>query len=55
MFQAIHEYHKEADERKKKIKSIMLYPSIIISFAILVFILLLIFIIPKFVTFYKQL
>lgn len=54
MFQAIYDYHKESDDRSKKIKSIMIYPVVIVVFALLIFVLLLIFIIPKFIDFYAQ-
>ncbi len=55
LFENIYTTKKEEDERRKKIKSIMIYPSIVISIAILIFIWLLIFIIPKFVWLFENL
>lgn len=54
MFQTIYKSYKEEDERKKKIKSVMIYPAIIIFVTIMIFIGLLVFIIPKFVQLFEQ-
>lgn len=54
MFNTIAITYKENNERKKKIKGVMIYPSIIICVTILIFIWLLVFIIPKFVTLFEQ-
>ncbi len=54
MFQKIYQSRKEEDSRKKQIKSVMIYPSIIISITIWIFLLMLIFIMPKFVTFFQS-
>ena len=49
VFENIYITKKEEDTRRKKIKSIMIYPSVVISITILIFIWILVFIIPKFV------
>lgn len=54
MFQAIYYSHKESIDRAKKIKSVMIYPMIVIFITFAVFIWLLVFIIPKFVGFYQD-
>jgi len=54
MFQRIYKSRKEEEARKKQIKSVMIYPSIIISITLWIFLLMLIFIMPKFVTFFQS-
>jgi len=55
VFENIYFTKKEEDSRRKKIKSIMIYPSIVIGITILIFIWLLVFIIPKFVLLFEWL
>lgn len=55
VFENIYKTKKEEDLRRKKIKSIMIYPSIVIGITIIIFIWLLVFIIPKFVELFKWL
>ena len=54
IFYNIYQMHKEEEERRKKIKSVLTYPVVVIIITIAIFIGLLVFIIPKFVMFYKQ-
>ncbi len=54
IFTNIAQEYKEAEERKKKIKSVMIYPAIVITVTIIIFTLLLIFIVPKFVKFFGE-
>lgn len=52
MFQAIYKSKKEEDDRNKKIKWMMIYPIVVITVTVGIFIWLLIYIIPKFTSFY---
>lgn len=54
IFESLLQTYKENDQRAKKIKSVMIYPSIVFTLTIALFAALLIFIMPKFVTFYGQ-
>jgi len=54
VFESIYTSHKVTVERKKKIKSMMIYPVVVILITIIIFTWLLIFIVPKFVKFYEQ-
>ncbi len=54
IFNNIAQEYKEAENRRKKIKSVMIYPSIVITVTIAIFIWLLIFIVPKFVKFFGE-
>ncbi len=54
IFYNIYTMHKEEEERRKKIKSVLTYPAVVIFITIAIFIWLLVFIIPKFVMFYNQ-
>lgn len=55
MFQIIAAAYKENEQRRKKIKSMMIYPSVVIVVTILIFIALIITVIPKFKEFYASL
>ncbi|MEF2175416.1 MAG: type II secretion system F family protein [Candidatus Absconditabacteria bacterium] len=52
MFQLIHTAYKKQADRAKKIKSVMIYPAVVISITLVIFVLLILFIIPKFVDFF---
>jgi len=54
IFNNIAQEYKESENRKKKIKSVMIYPTIVITVTIAIFIWLLIFIVPKFVKFFGE-
>jgi type II secretory pathway component PulF len=54
MFKVISDTYKENESRKKKIKSVMIYPWVVITVTILIFIWLIVTIIPKFVDFFGQ-
>lgn len=54
MFQVISDAYKEAQSRKKQIKSVMIYPMVVIFVTISIFTWLLVTIVPKFVDFFKQ-
>ncbi|MBS8122462.1 type II secretion system F family protein [Candidatus Vampirococcus lugosii] len=54
MFESIAKHKEEASERRKKIKSVMIYPIIVISITIIIFIGLLVFVLPQFTTLFNQ-
>lgn len=54
MFECIYTAKREEEDRRKKIKSVMMYPAIVLSITVLIFLWLLIFIMPKFIWFYGQ-
>lgn len=54
MFESIAKHKEEASERRKKIKSVMIYPIIVISITIIIFIWLLVFVLPQFTTLFNQ-
>ncbi len=54
IFNNIYLAYKEEDDRKKKIRGVMMYPIVVITITIGIFVGLLIFIVPKFVGFYEQ-
>lgn len=54
MFWKIYKAHQENSKRNKQIKSIMIYPAIVIVLTLSIFIWLLIFIIPQFVWFFDK-